>query len=96
MCFLASDAEDTRADDGAEAEPDEIKPCKASAHFVFTLFLELDEFGGVGGAAKDAVLEAWACLGEGRLVGSDVLERGFGEEVLFAETPVGFWGCRRW
>lgn len=82
--FLAGDAEDAGADDGAEAEPDEVPPRQAFLHFVFRLFLGLDELVGLGGAAEEAVLEAVGGLGEGGEVAGEVLEGGLGEEVLFA------------
>lgn len=92
--FLAGDGEDAGADDGAEAEPDEVPPGEASFHIVFALFGEVDEFGGVGGAAEEAVFEAVESVGEGGGVGGQVLEAGLGEEVPFAKSPVGFWWWR--
>lgn len=55
------------------------------------MFFEFNEFGGIGGSAEAAIAETVEGLGECRLVGGEVLERGFGKEVLFAESPVGFW-----
>jgi len=50
--FEASDGEDARADDGAEAEPDEIPPSEALVHMVLAGLAELHQLEGVRGAVE--------------------------------------------
>lgn len=69
MGDLAGDDEDAGADDGAEAEPDEVPGSEALFEGVFAVSGEVEELGGVGGAAGEAVLEAVWGLGEGGFVG---------------------------
>lgn len=61
---------------------------------VLALFRKLEEFEGVGGAVEKTVFEARGGVGERVLVGTEVVEGGFWEEVFLApSSPVasGFW-----
>lgn len=86
--LLAGDAEDAGADDGAEAEPDQVPPGEASLHVVLALPLAVDQLRGVGGAVQEAVPEARAGLRDRRLVGVQALERRLREEVLLPPSPI--------
>lgn len=61
--YETGDGEDAGTDDGAEAEPEEVPPSEALVHGVLAGLAELDELEIVGGAVKDAVLEAVADVG---------------------------------
>lgn len=95
---FACDYENARADNGAEAEPDQVPPCEATLHVVLALFRELEEFERVGGAVEKTVFEARGGVGERVFVGTQVVEGGFWEEVLLGpSSPVasGFWALLR-
>ena len=85
---LTGDGEDPGADDGAEAEPDQVPPCEATLHVIATLFTELDELYGIRRPVEKSVLEARTSIRDCGSVRGEVLERGFREEVSLAPSPV--------
>ena len=85
---MAGDGEYAGADDGAEAEPDEVPPRQATLHLVLALLAELDELAIVGGAVEEAVPQPRAGLRHGGSVRRRARERRLREEVLLAPSPV--------